>query len=73
VVDLSGVTFVDEEAKRLLKRIIEQDGELRANDVITSGIIEEVGRLSSRLQEEGLQKSRDCLDHVQEQRGIPPR
>ncbi len=44
VVDLSDVTFVDEEAKRLLKRIIERAGKLRANDVMTKAIIEEVQR-----------------------------
>jgi hypothetical protein len=42
VIDLSGVTFVEEEGKKLLKTIIEQDGELRAGDVLTQAIVEEV-------------------------------
>jgi anti-anti-sigma regulatory factor len=50
VVDLSDVTFIDEEAKRLLKRIVEQEGELRANDVMTKAIIEEVQRKPAEAQ-----------------------
>jgi hypothetical protein len=42
VVDLSGVTFVAAEAKALLRQIVEQAGELRAADVMTHAIIEEV-------------------------------
>jgi len=42
VVDLSGVTFVAEEAKAVLRRIVAQAGELRAADVLTRAIIDEV-------------------------------
>jgi hypothetical protein len=42
VVDLSGVTYVEEEARALLGTILDQDGELRANDVMTKAIIEKL-------------------------------
>jgi anti-anti-sigma regulatory factor len=42
VVDLSGVTYVEEGGKRLLLTIVAQDGELRAGDVMTKAIVEEV-------------------------------
>jgi anti-anti-sigma regulatory factor len=42
VVDLSGVTFVDEEGKQLLRSIFVRGGELRASDVMTRAIVEEV-------------------------------
>jgi hypothetical protein len=42
VVDLTGVTYVEEEGKTLLKTILEQKGELRAGDVMTQAIIEEI-------------------------------
>jgi hypothetical protein len=41
-VDLSDVTFVEEEGKALLKRIFERGGELRAYDLMTKAIVEEV-------------------------------
>lgn len=42
VVDLSGVTYVEEEGKTLLRSIVEQNGELRAGDVMTRAIVEEL-------------------------------
>ena len=50
VVDLSGVSFIEAEGKTLLRRISEQEGELRADDVMTKAIIEEVqGRGSNTV------------------------
>jgi len=43
VVDLTGVTFVEAEGKRLLRRIFKRGGELRANnDVLIKAIVEEI-------------------------------
>jgi anti-anti-sigma regulatory factor len=42
VVDLAGVTFVEEEGKKLLRRIFERGGDLRADDVMIKAIVEEV-------------------------------
>ena len=42
VVDLSGVTYIEEKGKNLLGRIIEGGGELYADDVMTKAIVEEV-------------------------------
>ena len=43
VVDLAGVSFVEEEGKNLLRRIFERGGELRANnDVLTKAIVEAI-------------------------------
>ena len=42
VLDLSGVTFIEEDGKELLRRIFERGGELRADDVMTKAIVEEV-------------------------------
>ena len=41
VVDLAGVTYVEEEGKKLLLTILEQHGELRAGDVLTQAIVDE--------------------------------
>ena len=43
VVDLAGITFVEEEGKKLLRRIFKRGGELRANnDVLIKAIVEEI-------------------------------
>jgi anti-anti-sigma regulatory factor len=42
VVDLSGVTFIEEEGKLLLRRIYERGGELHADDVMTKAIVEDI-------------------------------
>ena len=58
VVDLAGVTFVEEEGKKLLRRIFKRGGELRANnDVMMKAIVEEV-----RGETSDMQQSNDSLD-----------
>ncbi len=47
VVDLSGVTFVAEEGKHLLGRILDQGGELLAADVRARAVVEELHRCKS--------------------------
>jgi hypothetical protein len=42
VVDLSGVTSIEESAKALLRRMYEQGGELRSADLLTRAIVDEV-------------------------------
>ena len=41
-VDLSGVGFIDDEGRQLLKRVLREGAELRATGVMTKGIIEEI-------------------------------
>jgi len=43
-VDLSGVTFVDEEGKKLLGRMVEQGSSLYATDCMNRSIIEQITR-----------------------------
>ena len=43
-VDLTGVTFVDEEGKKLLGRMVEQGSNLYATDCMNRSIIEEITR-----------------------------
>lgn len=40
--DLSGVGFIDDEGRRLLKRVFCEGAELQATGVMTKGIIEEI-------------------------------
>ena len=42
LVDLSGVTFVDPEGKKVLGRIYDEGADLRASDVMNKAIIEEI-------------------------------
>jgi len=41
-VDLSGVGYIDDRGRRLLKRMFSEGGELRATGVMTKRIIEEI-------------------------------
>ena len=43
-VDLTGVTFVDEEGKKLLGRMVEQGSNLHATDCMNRSTIEEISR-----------------------------
>ena len=48
-VDLSGVTYVDDEGRELLSRMIQNGAELRATGVMTRAVIEEItGRAMAR-------------------------
>jgi hypothetical protein len=40
--DLSGVSYIDDKGRRLLKRMFSEGAELRATGVMTKGIIEEI-------------------------------
>jgi anti-anti-sigma regulatory factor len=42
LIDLSGVTYVDDKGRELLARMIEDGAELRATGVMTRGVIEEI-------------------------------
>jgi len=42
IVDLSGVTYIDDKGRKLLARMFRGGAELRANGVMTKGIIEEI-------------------------------
>src|ERR1051325_9253159 len=41
-VDLSGVTWIDDKGRKLLKRMIEDGAELRATGIMTRAVIEEL-------------------------------
>jgi len=41
-VDLSGVSYIDEQGRQLLKRMFNEGAELRATGVMTRGIIDEI-------------------------------
>ena len=41
-IDLSGVTWIDDKGRELLKRILQDGAELRATGMMTKGVIEEV-------------------------------
>ena len=41
-VDLSGVSYIDDNGRQLLKRMFSEGAELRATGVMTKGIIEEI-------------------------------
>jgi len=41
-VDLSGVSYIDDKGRQLLKRMFGEGAELRATGVMTRGIIEEI-------------------------------
>ena len=41
-VELSGVTFISPEGRKLLARIVAEGGELRAGDVMNRAIIDEI-------------------------------
>ena len=41
-VDLSGVTWIDDKGRELLKRILQDGAELRATGIMTRSVIEEV-------------------------------
>ena len=56
-VDLSGVTFVDEEGKKLLGRMFERGSSLYARDCMNRSIIEEIKRKGKPHAGNGLRKS----------------
>ena len=56
-VDLTGVTFVDDEGKRLLARMVEQGSNLYATDCMNRSIIEEITRKRHRHAGNGLRYS----------------
>ena len=41
-IDLSGVTWIDDKGRELLKRILQDGAELRATGIMTKSVIEEV-------------------------------
>jgi len=41
-VDLSGVTWIDDKGRKLIKRMLQDGAELRATGIMTRGVIEEV-------------------------------
>jgi hypothetical protein len=41
-IDLSGVTWIDDKGRELLKRMLEDGEELRATGIMTSAVIEEL-------------------------------
>jgi hypothetical protein len=41
-IDLSGVTWIDDKGRELLKRILQDGAELRANGIMTRSVIEEL-------------------------------
>ena len=41
-VDLSGVTWIDDRGRELLKRMLQDDAELRATGIMTRAVIEEL-------------------------------
>ena len=41
-IDLSGVTWIDDKGRELLKRILQDGAELRANGIMTRAVIEEL-------------------------------
>ena len=41
-IDLSGVTWIDDKGRELLKRILQDGAELRATGIMTRSVIEEV-------------------------------
>jgi len=58
LIDLSGLTFVDDEGKDLLGRIFEQGGELQAADVMSNSIIEEIRLRYRRVRRRGFKQTR---------------
>jgi len=56
-VDLSGVTFVDEEGKKLLGRMFERESSLYARDCMNRSIIEEIKRKGKSHAGDGLHRS----------------
>lgn len=53
-VDLTGVTFVDEEGKKLLGRMVEEGSNLYATDCMNRSIIEEITRKRHAHTDNGL-------------------
>ena len=41
-IDMSGVTWIDDKGRELLKRMLEEGAELRATGIMTRSVIEEV-------------------------------
>ena len=41
-IDLSGVTWIDDKGRELLKRILQSGAELRATGIMTKSVIEEI-------------------------------
>jgi anti-anti-sigma regulatory factor len=61
-IDLSGVTWIDDKGRELLARMIRDGAELRATEVMTRAVIEEIrGDLCSNTKQVRLRKSRRRL------------
>lgn len=48
-IDLSGVTWIDDKGRELLKRILQDGAELRATGIMTMSVIKELNEEISRL------------------------